>query len=101
MRVLTIGAGVSGILTAYQLQKYCQNVELKIFECAHLVIVLTSTLPSDYINRKNDDIGGTWLLNRYPGCACDIPSHAYQLNFALNVGKLQASPPLLPHLTTA
>lgn len=33
---------------------------------------------------KNTDIGGTWLENRYPGCACDIPSHAYTYNFALN-----------------
>lgn len=36
------------------------------------------------IYEKNEDIGGTWLENRYPGCACDIPSHAYTLNFALN-----------------
>ena len=27
---------------------------------------------------------GTWLENRYPGCACDIPSHAYTYQFALN-----------------
>jgi cation diffusion facilitator CzcD-associated flavoprotein CzcO len=68
---------------AYQIQKYCQNVEHVIYE-------------------KNAEIGGTWLENRYPGksnpktesvresdhkcigCACDIPSHAYTLNFALN-----------------
>jgi cation diffusion facilitator CzcD-associated flavoprotein CzcO len=50
---------------AYMIQKYCQNVEHVIYE-------------------KNDELGGTWLENRYPGCACDIPSHAYTLNFALN-----------------
>jgi cation diffusion facilitator CzcD-associated flavoprotein CzcO len=22
-------------------------------------------------------LGGTWWENRYPGCACDIPSHNY------------------------
>ena len=27
---------------------------------------------------KNRDVGGTWLENRYPGCACDIPSVVYQ-----------------------
>ena len=64
--MLTIGAGVSGILLAYHIQKTCQNVE-------HVII------------EKNHDIGGTWLENKYPGCACDVPSHAYTFNFALNV----------------
>lgn len=27
--------------------------------------------------------GGTWFHNRYPGCAVDIPSHAYSFSFAL------------------
>ena len=27
-------------------------------------------------------IGGTWWLNRYPGCACDVQSHLYSLSFA-------------------
>ncbi|ORY04951.1 hypothetical protein BCR34DRAFT_491184 [Clohesyomyces aquaticus] len=65
LKVLTVGAGFSGILAAYQIQKYCSNVEHVIYE-------------------KNADIGGTWLENRYPGCACDVPSHAYTYNFALN-----------------
>lgn len=45
IRVLTIGAGVSGIMMAYQIQKLCQNVEHVIYE-------------------KNEEIGGTWLENR-------------------------------------
>ncbi|PPJ54899.1 hypothetical protein CBER1_06033 [Cercospora berteroae] len=65
LRVLTIGAGVTGILMAYRIQKDVANVEHVIYE-------------------KNEDIGGTWLENRYPGCACDIPSHAYTYQFALN-----------------
>lgn len=81
LKILTIGAGFSGILLAYKIQKHCQNVEHVIYE-------------------KNADVGGTWLENRYPGyvfklsiyktsakfsrCACDIPSHAYTMNFALN-----------------
>lgn len=39
LKVLTIGAGISGILMAYQIQKNCENVEHVIYE-------------------KNDDIGG-------------------------------------------
>lgn len=50
---------------AYQIQKHCANVSHVIYE-------------------KNTDIGGTWLENKYPGVACDIPSHAYTYNFALN-----------------
>ncbi|KAF1850359.1 FAD/NAD(P)-binding domain-containing protein [Cucurbitaria berberidis CBS 394.84] len=65
LKVLTIGAGLSGIQIAYHIQKNTENVEHVIYE-------------------KNSNIGGTWLENRYPGCACDIPSHSYTLNFALN-----------------
>jgi len=35
---------------------------------------------------KNDDLGGTWRDNTYPGCACDVPSHMYSFSFALNPG---------------
>ncbi|GAC1442194.1 MAG: NAD(P)/FAD-dependent oxidoreductase [Mycobacteriales bacterium] len=30
------------------------------------------------------DLGGTWRDNRYPGCACDVPSHLYSFSFAPN-----------------
>ncbi|KAF6513991.1 hypothetical protein HZS61_006247 [Fusarium oxysporum f. sp. conglutinans] len=33
---------------------------------------------------KNSQEGGTWAENRYPGCACDIPSHAYQYSWNPN-----------------
>lgn len=26
---------------------------------------------------KNPEVGGTWYENRYPGCACDVPSVGY------------------------
>jgi hypothetical protein len=42
VKVLTVGAGISGILMAYLIQKHCENVEHVIYE-------------------KNGDIGGTWL----------------------------------------
>lgn len=34
------------------------------------------------ILEKAADIGGTWRDNRYPGCACDVPSRLYSLSFA-------------------
>lgn len=33
---------------------------------------------------KSDDVGGTWYENRYPGCACDVPSHLYSFSFERN-----------------
>ena len=36
------------------------------------------------IVEKGHDFGGTWYENRYPGCACDIPSHVYSVSFERN-----------------
>ncbi|EON97799.1 putative wd domain-containing protein [Phaeoacremonium minimum UCRPA7] len=36
------------------------------------------------VYEKNEGIGGVWWLNKYPGLACDIPSHSYQYTFAPN-----------------
>jgi cation diffusion facilitator CzcD-associated flavoprotein CzcO len=33
------------------------------------------------ILEKAGGVGGTWYHNRYPGCACDIPSHLYSFSF--------------------
>jgi cation diffusion facilitator CzcD-associated flavoprotein CzcO len=33
------------------------------------------------IYEKNPGIGGTWLGNRYPGCACDVLAHNYTYSF--------------------
>jgi cation diffusion facilitator CzcD-associated flavoprotein CzcO len=30
---------------------------------------------------KSDGVGGTWNLNRYPGCECDVPSALYSFSF--------------------
>jgi cation diffusion facilitator CzcD-associated flavoprotein CzcO len=59
IRVIAIGAGFSGILIAYKFQRELTNVELAIYE-------------------KNGDIGGTWLENRYPNCACDGKDNSMQ-----------------------
>ncbi|KIW99944.1 uncharacterized protein Z518_10872 [Rhinocladiella mackenziei CBS 650.93] len=65
LRVIHIGAGASGITFSKFVEERLQNVELQIYE-------------------KNDDVGGTWLENRYPGCACDIPSASYQFTWERN-----------------
>jgi cation diffusion facilitator CzcD-associated flavoprotein CzcO len=63
--VVVIGAGISGILAAIRFPQRIPNLSLTVYE-------------------KNTDVSGTWLENRYPGCACDIPAHTYQATFAPN-----------------
>jgi 4-hydroxyacetophenone monooxygenase len=60
-RVLVIGAGMSGILTAHRLQQ--AGVPFVVIE-------------------KNPDVGGTWFENTYPGCRVDNPNHNYSYSFA-------------------
>ncbi|HYT21312.1 MAG TPA: NAD(P)/FAD-dependent oxidoreductase [Candidatus Polarisedimenticolia bacterium] len=60
--VLIVGAGFSGI---------CMGIKL-----------LEAGMKSFLIIEKSNNIGGTWWDNRYPGCACDIPSHLYSFSFA-------------------
>ncbi|KIW29292.1 uncharacterized protein PV07_05117 [Cladophialophora immunda] len=38
-------------------------------------------LVSHKIFEARDDIGGTWLVNRYPGVQCDVPAHVYAFPF--------------------
>jgi cyclohexanone monooxygenase len=33
---------------------------------------------------REDDVGGTWRINTYPGLACDVKSHLYSFSFDLN-----------------
>jgi cation diffusion facilitator CzcD-associated flavoprotein CzcO len=33
---------------------------------------------------RSERVGGVWDANTYPGAACDIPSHLYELSFAPN-----------------
>ncbi len=35
---------------------------------------------------KEDDLGGTWYVNTYPGCQCDVPSLLYSLSSAPQPG---------------
>ena len=60
-RVVIIGAGMSGLLAGHRLRQ--AGVDFVIIE-------------------KNDDVGGTWLENTYPGCRVDNPNHNYSYSFA-------------------
>jgi cation diffusion facilitator CzcD-associated flavoprotein CzcO len=63
-RVVIVGTGFSGLGLAIRLARRGD----------HDFLVL----------EKADDVGGTWRDNRYPGCACDIPSRLYSFSFAQN-----------------
>ncbi|MGF7161870.1 4-hydroxyacetophenone monooxygenase [Rhodoligotrophos appendicifer] len=58
---LIVGAGVCGLALAIKLGR--------------LGIPYT-------IVEKNADLGGTWHVNRYPGCGVDTPNHSYSFSFA-------------------
>ena len=58
---LIIGAGISGLCAAVQLAQ--------------------AGIPYTIVER-HDRPGGVWLENRYPGAACDVPSHLYSFSFA-------------------
>lgn len=51
LKVIYIGAGISGILAAIKFREAVPNLSLTIYE-------------------KNPELGGTWYENQYPGCAC-------------------------------
>jgi len=59
-RVLIVGAGV----------------------CAIALGVALGWLGIPYtIVEKNAELGGTWYVNRYPGCGVDTPNHSYSFSF--------------------
>ncbi|THC95666.1 hypothetical protein EYZ11_004879 [Aspergillus tanneri] len=51
LKLIYVGAGISGIIAAIQFRKAVPHLELVIYE-------------------KNPELGGTWYENNYPGCAC-------------------------------
>jgi cation diffusion facilitator CzcD-associated flavoprotein CzcO len=87
LRVITIGAGFSGILMAYQMQKGGENMEHVVYE-KNRDIGGELALPIPMVGRyRVTHVVGTWLENRYPNAGCDIPSHAYTYRFALVRGR--------------
>jgi cation diffusion facilitator CzcD-associated flavoprotein CzcO len=63
-RILVIGAGPGGIISAYQFRE-AGYTNVKVLE-------------------QDGDVGGTWQRSRYPGLGCDIMIHAYSFSFNLN-----------------
>ncbi|MDN3352166.1 NAD(P)/FAD-dependent oxidoreductase [Actinomadura sp. DC4] len=64
MKLAIIGSGFAGLGMAIQLKK--------------------AGYDDFVILEKDSDLGGTWRDNRYPGCACDVPSHMYSFSCELN-----------------
>ncbi len=62
--VIIIGAGFGGIGLAARL--------------------LRAGVSDLLVLEKSPDVGGVWQANRYPGAACDVPSHLYSFSFAPN-----------------
>ena len=61
LRIAIIGAGPGGL---------CMGIRLKQAGFDDFVLL-----------EKSQGVGGTWNHNRYPGCACDIPSYLYSFSF--------------------
>ena len=59
--VIVIGAGFSGLYALHRLRE--QGLRVRVLE-------------------KADTVGGTWLVNRYPGARCDIESIEYSYSFS-------------------
>lgn len=64
LRVIVIGAGMSGILAGIRLQQ--------------------AGITDFVIYEKAASLGGTWRENTYPGLTCDVPSHHYVYSFEPN-----------------
>jgi cation diffusion facilitator CzcD-associated flavoprotein CzcO len=60
---------VSGIVAGHYLKKHLDIHDFVIFE-------------------GEEEVGGTWQMNTYPGCACDINSHVYSIYDNLNPSKI-------------
>ncbi|MCJ8168147.1 flavin-containing monooxygenase [Atopomonas sediminilitoris] len=66
-----------------------QNVRVAIigsgFSGLGMAIRLRQTQQEDFvILEKETGVGGTWRVNHYPGCACDVQSHLYSFSFEMN-----------------
>jgi hypothetical protein len=62
LRVITIGAGFSGLIIAHKFQHRFPELQ---------------DIVDHTIFEARSDLGGTWLVNTYPGVQCDVPSHIY------------------------
>lgn len=63
-KIAILGTGFSGLGMAIRLKQAGENDFLLL--------------------EKEAGVGGTWRVNHYPGCACDVQSHLYSFSFAPN-----------------
>ena len=63
-KIAIIGTGFSGLGMAIRLKQQGEN-DFLLFE-------------------KESGVRGTWRVNHYPGCACDVQSHLYSFSFEPN-----------------
>ena len=66
-KVIIVGAGINGIQQATVLLKdgYVGLDDMHIFDAL-------------------EGYGGVWQKNKYPGCACDVPSMIYTTSYHIN-----------------
>ena len=62
-RVVIIGGGCSGLISAIKLRQ--AGIDFVVVE-------------------RNSQVGGVWWQNSYPEAGCDVPSHFYSFSFAPN-----------------
>jgi cation diffusion facilitator CzcD-associated flavoprotein CzcO len=62
--IAIVGGGFGGIAAAAMLRR-AGHRDVTVFE-------------------RGERVGGVWHHNTYPGAACDVPSHLYELSFAPN-----------------
>jgi len=63
-KIAIIGTGFAGLGMAIQLKRRGEE-NFQLFE-------------------REAGVGGTWRVNHYPGCACDVQSHLYSFSFEPN-----------------
>jgi cation diffusion facilitator CzcD-associated flavoprotein CzcO len=79
--ILIIGTGFAGLGMAIQLRR--------------------AGIEGFLLLEKEEDVGGTWLVNDYPGCACDVQSHMYSFSFEPNPNwsrEFSAQPEILSYV---
>ncbi|RAL05414.1 flavin-containing monooxygenase [Aspergillus ibericus CBS 121593] len=64
-QIACIGTGLSAIALGATLQRWYKFDDICFFD-------------------RHSESGGTWHINSYPGCACDVPGALYSYSFELN-----------------
>ncbi|KAL4958676.1 flavin-containing monooxygenase [Aspergillus stella-maris] len=64
-QIACVGAGLSAVALGATLKRWYNLDDIRFFE-------------------RHPGTGGTWYINTYPGCGCDVPSALYSFSFAPN-----------------